>query len=73
METVNIKAYPNDSSQLDALKAFMKALKIKFEVPKEEVKPYNPEFVAMIKKGDKEFEQGKGKKMSVAEFKDLCK
>jgi hypothetical protein len=51
----------------------MKALKIKFELSKEDVKPYNPEFVAMIKKGDKEFAEGKGIKISVADFKELCK
>jgi hypothetical protein len=73
METINIKVHTSDSGQVDAIKAFMKALKIKFELSKEEDKPYNPEFVAMIKKGDKEFAEGKGKKMSVADFKELCK
>ena len=73
MEALNFKAYPVDSSQADAIKAFMKALKIKFEVSKEVINPYNPEFVEMIQKGDKEFAEGKGKKMSVTEFKDLCK
>jgi hypothetical protein len=73
MEAINIKAYTADTSQVDAIKAFMKALKIKFELSKEDVKPYNPEFVAMIKKGDKEFAEGKGIKISVADFKELCK
>jgi hypothetical protein len=73
METINIKVHTSDSAQVDAIKAFMKALKIKFELSKEEDKPYNPEFVAMIKKGDKEFAEGKGIKMSVADFKELCK
>jgi len=71
MEAINIKAFTSDSSQIEALKAFMKALKIKFEVTKEV--PYNPEFVAMIKKGEKQIADGKGLKMSVADFKDLCK
>ena len=71
MEAINIKAFTADVAQIEALKAFMKALKIKFEVSKE--KPYNPEFVAMIKKGDKQLAGGKGIKMSVTEFKDLCK
>ena len=73
MEALNFKAYTVDSSQVDAIKAFMKALKIKFEVSKEEINPYSPEFVAMIQKGDKEFAEGKGTKMSVTEFKNLCK
>jgi hypothetical protein len=73
METINIKVHTSDSAQVDAIKAFMKALKIKFELSKDEDKTYNPEFVAMIKKGDKEFSEGKGIKMSVADFKDLCK
>ncbi|MBK8672071.1 MAG: hypothetical protein IPN93_03530 [Bacteroidetes bacterium] len=39
METINIKAYTDDSSKIEALKAFMKALKIKFELTND--KPYN--------------------------------
>lgn len=35
MKTINIKAYTDDSSQIDALKAFMTALKIKFELTNE--------------------------------------
>ena len=71
MEAINIKAFTSDASQIEALKAFMKALKIKFEVSKEP--PYNTDFVAMIKKGDKQIADGKGIKMSIADFKDLCK
>jgi hypothetical protein len=50
-----IKAYPQDNLQIKALKAFMKALKIKFEVTES---PYNPEFVEKIKKSQQEFEEG---------------
>jgi hypothetical protein len=42
--------------QEDALRAFAKALKIKFEVTKEN--PYNPDFVAKIEKSVQEFEEG---------------
>ncbi len=42
--------------QENALKAFAKALKIKFEVAKGS--PYNPDFVAKIKKSEQEFEEG---------------
>ena len=73
MEAINFKAYTADTSQVDAIKAFMKALKIKFEVSKEDDKPYNPEFVAMIKKGQREIAEGKGIKMSMTEFKKLCR
>ena len=57
MQTINITAHPKDDSQVEAVKAFMKALKIKFEIYKE--KPYNPEFVAKIKKSEQEFKDGK--------------
>ena len=71
MEAINIKAFTVDTSQIQALKAFMKALKIKFELSKEA--SYDPDFVAMIKKGDKQLADGKGIKMSISDFKELCK
>jgi len=57
MQTINITAYTEDASQIEAVKAFMKALKIKFEISKE--KPYNPEFMSKIKKSKQEFKDGK--------------
>ena len=57
MQTINITAYTEDDSQIEAIKAIMKALKIKFEISKE--KPYNPEFVAKIEKSKQEFKDGK--------------
>ena len=51
METISIRAYTNDDSQIEAIKAFMKALKIKFELEKEK-SPYRPEFVEKIRQGD---------------------
>jgi phosphoribosylamine-glycine ligase len=57
MQTINITAYTEDASQIEAVKAFMKALKIKFEISQE--KPYNPEFVAKIEKSKQEFKDGK--------------
>ncbi|WP_291100864.1 MULTISPECIES: DUF2683 family protein [unclassified Flavobacterium] len=57
MQTINITAYTEDDSQIEAVKAFMKALKIKFEISKE--KPYNPEFVEKIEKSKQEFKEGK--------------
>jgi hypothetical protein len=32
MSTINITLHPNDDAQVEAVKAFMKALKIKFEI-----------------------------------------
>lgn len=52
--------------QEDALKAFARALKIKFEVTQEN--PYNPDFVAQIEKSVQEFEEGN---FSRIEKKDL--
>jgi methionyl-tRNA synthetase len=58
MEAINIKAYADDHSQIDALKACMKALKIKFEVFKDTDSTYNPEFVAKINKSRKQALEG---------------
>ncbi|MCC2599233.1 DUF2683 family protein [Sphingobacterium sp. FBM7-1] len=73
METVNIKAYTDDASQIEALKAFMKALKIKFELSKEEGSPYNPEFVEKIQQGDEDKKRGRGRTMTLDELDALWK
>ncbi|MGM0478789.1 MAG: DUF2683 family protein [Bacteroidota bacterium] len=49
--------HPNNKEQANALKAFLKALKMKFEITKE--KPYDPDFVEKIKRSKKEYEKGK--------------
>jgi excinuclease UvrABC helicase subunit UvrB len=72
MKTINFVAYTEDPTHEEAIKAFMKALKIKFELTKDEDKLYNSDFVNQIKKADIEFADGKGIKMSVEEFKTLC-
>jgi len=53
---------PDSKEKLDAIKAFMKALKISFEETKS---PYNPEFVAKIKQGEEDIKAGKTKKISL--------
>lgn len=69
MKTPNIIiVHPDNEDKLEALKTFMKAFKIKFEVTKE--KPYNPEFVAKVLKGDENFKNGKFK---VVKTDDLWK
>jgi len=56
MDATNVLiAHPKNEEQATALKAFMQALKIKFEVGK----PYNQAFVNKIKKSKKQYEQGK--------------
>ena len=64
-------AHPQTSEQVSALKAFMQALKIKFEVSTQEA--YKPEFVEKILQGKKDIEQGKGISLSMEELNDLCK
>lgn len=71
METVHIKALTEDDSQVEAIKAFMKALKIKYKVTKEE--SYNPEFVKKIQKGDRDFKEGKGRRATLKELNRLWK
>lgn len=56
MEAINITAYTSDASQIEAIKAVLKAFKIQFEVTKE--MPYNPDFVAKVRKSEQEFEEG---------------
>ncbi|MDB5158450.1 MAG: hypothetical protein JWR50_3157 [Mucilaginibacter sp.] len=52
METLIM--HPQSEEQLTALKAFAKALKISVETS-----PYDPKFVAKIKAGKKEVDNGK--------------
>lgn len=75
MGAINIKAYTDDASQIEAIKAVIKAFKIKYTITKtKEIVPnYNPEFVAKILQGDKDYEEGKGEKISLEELNNLCK
>ena len=73
METIIVT--PASRSKMEALKAFLTALKIDFKavngnevhaLPEgnavsEADKPYNPEFVAKIKKGDEDYKAGRYK------------
>jgi len=71
MTAINITAYTDDASQIDALKAFMKALKIKYDIT--EGKPYNPEFVSKIKRSRQAYKEGKGTAITVEELSQLWK
>ena len=68
MEAINITAFPQDNSQIEAIKAFMKSLKIKFEIAE---KPYNSQFVNKIRKSEKEIQQGKTVAVKKEDFKQF--
>jgi hypothetical protein len=73
MQTQNVFiAHPTNTEEVNALKAFVKALKIKFEITTAE-KPYDQEFVDKILQGDEDFKAGKGKKITVDELNGLWK
>lgn len=56
MEAITV--HPKSKEQLDAVEAVLKVLKVPFRKSKTE-SPYNPEFVAKIKKSKKNFSEGK--------------
>ncbi|MBC7412595.1 MAG: hypothetical protein H7331_09105 [Bacteroidia bacterium] len=64
--------HPQSPDQISAFEAVMNLLKIQFEKATKD-KPYNTEYVDMIKQADKDIKNGKGKKMSMTEFQNLCK
>ena len=64
-------AHPKNKEEISVLKAFMKALNIKFEIAKDN--PYKSEFVEKILQGKKDIEQGKGVRFSIEELNNLCK
>lgn len=59
-------AHPTTLEETNVLKAFVKALKIKFEVSKE--KAYDEKFVQEILKADKDIEIGKGVKIEMTDL-----
>jgi hypothetical protein len=75
MSTVNdiFIIRPETSEQRSIIKALMKAMKIKFEVSKEEKSPYNNNFVEKIKRSQQNFKEGKGRVVSSEELDNLWK
>ena len=70
MNTSNIIiAHPVSEDKLESLTAFLKALKIQFEIAKGET--YNEDFIKMIHKGDEDIKNGKG--ITVNNLDDLWK
>ncbi len=69
MEAINIIAYTNDATHIEAVKALFKALKVKFELTKEKKEVnYNPEFVAKIKKSKEDYLEGRYRTVKISEL-----
>ncbi len=73
MEAINIKAYTKDNEQIEAIKAFMKALNIRFEFINDTERPYNEAFVEKIKQGDVDMKNGEGRTITLEELDSLWK
>lgn len=70
MKTENIIIiHPQTDEQVNVIKAFMKALKIKFEISKKNL--YSDDFVSKIEKSKKEFENGDFKRVDKNDLKNL--
>lgn len=59
-----ITAKPKNKTQLKALKAFAKALKVEYSIEK----PYNKKFVKKILKSQKQMKEGKGVEINVEDM-----
>lgn len=62
-------AHPKTIEQTSALKAFMQALKIKFEISKQE--DYNPDFVAKIEESRRQVREGKVTRVKKKDLKEF--
>ena len=72
MKTQNILiAHPSNEQEMNTIKAFFEALKIKFEIAKDT--PYDPKFVAKIERGREDYRNNKGNTISINELNDLCR
>jgi len=65
MDTILIR--PKNKTQLEAIKAFAKALKMDFETNDSE-SSYDPEFVKKILEGREDVKNGKGVKIAVEDL-----
>jgi hypothetical protein len=64
LKNVKKKDYP-------VIKSLAKSLK--FEIIKEDEKPYNPEFVKEILEAEQSIKDGKGVRITMEELRELCK
>ncbi len=62
-------AHPSTPEQVDALRAFMQALKIKFEIRKAET--YNPDFVEKVLESQKQARDGKVTRVEKEKLKEF--
>lgn len=62
-------AHPQTSEQFSALKAFMRALKIKFEVSKNDT--YDPEFVKKILESKEQAKKGEVTTVKIEDLKEF--
>ncbi len=69
METLIVQ--PKNKEQLTALKAIMKILNVDFKTEKSTDKPYNPEFVAKMKRGEEDIKAGRTTKIEPADIWNL--
>lgn len=72
MKTNNIIFHTTNSEEMNALKAFGKALRLKFEIITGE-KAYNPEFVEKILSGEQDVKNGKGTVITMDDLNSLWK
>lgn len=56
---------PKNKEQLSAIKAFAKALKVKFKTEKNY---YNADAVAKVRQGEEDYRNGKGVKIATADL-----
>lgn len=61
MEAILI--HTESKEQIKVFEQMAKALKVPFEIKQES--PYKPEFVEMVRQADKDFKNGKGKKVKL--------
>ncbi|TVQ81893.1 MAG: hypothetical protein EA358_00220 [Flavobacteriales bacterium] len=62
-------AHPKTNKELKALKAFMEALKIKFEMAKES--PYDPEFIEKVLESRQQVREGKVTRLKKEDLKEF--
>jgi hypothetical protein len=63
--------HPQTSEQVTVIKAFLEALKIKFEFSKDE--SYDPDFVEKIENARQDYKNGKGKVYTTDQLNALWK
>lgn len=56
---------PENKEQLTAIKAFAKAIKVKFKTEKS---TYSAEAIAKVRQGEEDYKNGKGVKIDIADL-----